>query len=70
MMGRVSRAIWLFLVVQYRSGFIHVYLAVTLFTVVMVRGLVPEAWREVIVPVLLLTEYGAIGVYMVGAQTY
>jgi len=70
MMGRVSSAVWLFLVVQYRSGFIHVYLAVTLFTVVMVRGLVPVAWREVIVPVLLLTEYGAIGVYMVAAQTY
>ena len=70
MMGRVSSAVWLFLVVQYRSGFIHVYLAVTLFTVVIVRGLVPERWTEVIVPVLLLTEYGAIGVYMVGAQTY
>ena len=70
MTGRVSSAVWLFLVVQYRSGFIHVYLAVTLFTVVIVRGLLPEAWREVIVPVLLLTEYGAIGVYMVGAQIY
>ena len=70
MMGRVSSAVWLFLAVQYRSGFIHVYLAVTLFTVVIVRGLLPEAWREVIVPVLLLTEYGAIGVYMVGAQSY
>ncbi len=70
MKGRVFSAVWLFLVVQYRSGFIHVYLAVTLFTVVIVRGLLPEAWREVIVPVLLLTEYGAIGVYMVAAQNY
>ncbi len=70
MKGRVFSAVWLFLLVQYRSGFIHVYVAVTLFTVVIVRGLLPEAWREVIVPVLLLTEYGAIGVYMVAAQNY
>ena len=70
MIRRVSRAVWLFLRVQYRSGFVHVYLAVTLFTVVIVRGLLPVAWREVIVPILLLTEYGVIGVYMVGAQSY
>ena len=70
MTGRVASAVWLFLVVQYRSGFIHVYLAATVFTVVIVRGFLPEAWREVIVPMLLLTEYGVIGVYMVAAQSY
>lgn len=70
MTGRVASAVWLFLMVQYRSGFVHVYVATTAFTVLIVRGLFPEAWREVLVPILLLTEYGVIGVYMVAAQSY
>jgi hypothetical protein len=70
MMNRILAGVRLFLAVQYRSGFIHVYLGVSLFTVAIVRVFLPEGWREILVPVLLLTEYGVVGVYLIAAQSY
>jgi len=70
MTRRVVAGVRLFLAVQYRSGFLHVYFGVTVFTVIVVRWLLPGAWRETIVPVLLLTEYGVVGVYLIAAQSY
>lgn len=67
---RLAAATALFLTVQARSGFVHVYALVSIATVVAVRALSPETWRGVIVPVVLLGEYGTMGVFMVGGLHY
>jgi len=69
-MRRVTRAMRLFLAVQYRSGFVQVYFGLALFTVILVRGFVPASFHRLVVPALLLGEYGTMGVFMVAAQSY
>ncbi|HXV61292.1 MAG TPA: hypothetical protein VEK15_11400 [Vicinamibacteria bacterium] len=67
---RLLNATRLLLTVQRRAGFLHVYLGVTLATVIAVRGLLPESWRAFAVPVALLGEYGTMSVFMVAALRY
>ncbi len=70
MIHRLVRATRLFLQVQYRSGFVHVYFGLALFTILVVRLFVPASWRSFLVPALFLGEYGTMGVFMVAAQSY
>lgn len=70
MMRRVMHATKLFVAVQYRSDFVTVYVAVTLFTVALLTVFAPDTWKTVLVPALLLGEYGTMGVYMVAALSY
>jgi hypothetical protein len=63
----VWNATRLLLAVQGRSGYLHVYAAVAVATVVAVRVLLPDEWRPIVVPAVLLGEYGTMGVFMVGA---
>lgn len=67
---RLAAATALFLLVQARSGFVHVYALVSIATVLFVRALLPETWRPIVVPAVLLGEYGTMGVFMVGGLHY
>jgi hypothetical protein len=66
-LSRVLNATRLLLKVQGRSGYLHVYAAVSVATVVAVRALLPDEWWPIVVPAVLLGEYGTMGVFMVGA---
>ena len=70
MTRRVANAVRLFLAVQRRSGFIHIYFGVAVFTIVVVRVFLPRDWWPILVPALLLGEYGTMGVFMVAAQRF
>jgi hypothetical protein len=65
---RIGNATRLLLQVQLRSGFLHVYFGLALASVVVVRWLLPESWALVVVPAMLLGEYGTMGLYLVAAQ--
>jgi hypothetical protein len=67
---RWASAVRLLLMIQYRSGFLQVYLAVALLSVAAVRLALPTAWTPMLVPALLLGEYGTLGLYLVAAQRY
>ena len=67
---RVQNAVRLLLAVQRRSGFLHIYFGLALVTVVIVRLLLPREWHDLAVPILLLGEYGTLGVFMVAGHYY
>ena len=67
---RLANAVRLLLVVQQRAGFLHVYAGITVATILIVRLAMPESWRPWVVPAVLLSEYGTIGVFMTGAHRY
>lgn len=69
-MRRLLAAMRLFLAVQYRSGFVPIYLGLAVFTIVFLRAFVPESWWPILVPALLLGEYGTTSVFMVAAQRF
>ena len=67
---RLQNAVRLLLAVQRRSGFLHIYFGLALWTVVIVHWLVPSQWHAMAVPTLLLGEYGTLGVFMVAGHRY
>jgi hypothetical protein len=67
---RVASAVRLLLTVQARSGFIQVYIGVAVATVIAVRLLIPVKWATILVPAVLLGEYGTMGVFLVAAQRF
>lgn len=67
---RFGNAVRLHLTIQYRSGFLQVYLALAVLSVVAVRLVLPFEWIPVVVPALLLGEYGTLGLYLVAAQRF
>lgn len=68
--SRLANAVRLMLLVQYRSGFLQIYFGVTFATILIVRAFLPEPWWSVVVPGLLLGEYGTMGVFMVAAMRF
>ena len=69
-MRRFLAGVRLFLAVQYRSGFVPIYMGLAVFTILFLRTFVPESWWPMLVPALLLGEYGTTSVFMVAAQSF
>lgn len=68
--SRLKNAVRLMLLVQHRSGFLQIYFGVTIATILIVRLFLPETWWSMVVPALLLGEYGTMGVFMVAAMRF
>ena len=68
--SRLRNAVRLMLLVQHRSGFLQIYFGVTFATILIVRLFLPESWWSMVVPALLLGEYGTMGVFMVAAMRF
>lgn len=68
--SRLSSATRLFLLVQRRAFFPHIYLGLSAYTVLMFHLFVPEKYWELILPTVMLGEYGSVGVLLVAAQRY
>lgn len=66
MIRRVGGAVRLFLAVQRSAGFINVYIGLSAVTILFTRFFLPPAWWPIVVPAVLLGEYGTMGVFMVG----
>lgn len=66
--GRIWNATRMLLRVQRRSGFLHIYFGISLASLAAVRFLLPGSFAPVVVPVMLLSEYGTMGLYLVAAQ--
>jgi fluoroquinolone transport system permease protein len=60
----------LFLTVQWRCGFPHIYLGMAILTVLLFRLALPSDYAEQLVPVFLLAEPGLLGLSLVAAQSY
>ena len=69
-LSRLANAVRLMLLVQHRSGFLQIYFGVTFTTILIVRLFLPETWWSIVVPALLLGEYGTMGVFMVAAMRF
>ncbi len=67
---RLANAVRLLLTVQHRSGFIQIYIGVAVATVVVVRAFIPAEWVTIVVPAVMLGEYGTMGVFLVAAQRF
>ena len=68
--GRFRSAVALFLTVQRRSRFPHVYLGTALATVVLLRFALPPALAPQLVPVLVVGEVMTLSLYLVAAHRY
>ena len=68
--SRLANAVRLMLLVQHRSGFLKIYFGVSFSTILFVRFFLPESWWGIVVPALLLGEYGTMGVFMVAAMRF
>jgi fluoroquinolone transport system permease protein len=67
---RIPNAVRLFLLAQWRCRFPHVYLGMSLVTVLAFRLAVPEQYAESLVPAFLLGEPGTLALTLVAAQAY
>jgi hypothetical protein len=67
---RWASAVTLLLAVQYRSGFVQVYVALAVLSVAAMRLALPREWIPVLVPAVLLGEYGTMGLYLVAAERF
>lgn len=67
---RTAAAVRLLLSLQRRSGFLYVYAGTAVATVLIVRLAVPESWYGIMVPALLLGEYGTMGIFMTAIHRY
>ncbi len=70
MIRRVANALQLFLRVQLRSLFPHIYLGLAVLTIAGFRWLLPEDLRAWLLPAFLLAEPGVLGLTVVAAQRY
>ncbi len=68
--ARWASAVKLLLAIQYRSGFVQVYVALAVLSVVAVRFVLPPEWIPIVVPAVLLGEYGTLGLYLVAAERF
>ncbi|MBW2382883.1 MAG: hypothetical protein JRG92_04565 [Deltaproteobacteria bacterium] len=68
--SRITTCVRLNLRVQQRSGFIQILLGLALVLVVVVRLGLPETLWPLLVPTMLLVEYGAVGLTLVAAMQY
>jgi fluoroquinolone transport system permease protein len=69
-MKRLVNALALFLRVQNRSRFPHLYFGAAIATVLVLRWVIPADYRRLFVPVLLLGEIGSLGIFLVAAHRY
>ncbi len=68
--ARTQNAVRLFLRVQWRGKFPHVYLALAILTVLIVRLAIPPDYVSILLPAFLLGEPGTLGIYLVAAHCY
>jgi fluoroquinolone transport system permease protein len=68
--GKLLAAVRLSILVQSRAYFVHAYAAVAIATVIVVRFLIPVEWHKVVVPAVLLGEFGTMAVFLVAGQRY
>lgn len=65
---RSASAVTLNLAIQYRSGFLQLYFGLALVSVAALRLVLPAEWLPVLLPAVLLGEYGTLGLYLVAAE--
>ena len=70
MIGRLFVALRLQLLVQARSFFPHIYFALAVLTILAFRFLLPDGFRDWLLPPLLLGEPALLGLSLVAAQRY
>jgi hypothetical protein len=70
MTWRVRNALRLFLSVQWRCRFPHVYLALAIPTILVFRFAIPGEFAESLVPAFLFGEPGSLALTLVAAQAY
>ncbi len=65
----LANAVRLAMRVQAAARFPHVYLGVALALALVLRFVLPQ-WRELVLPVLLLSEPGTLGIFLVAAHRF